>query len=158
MTTEDEIEEIEAMVRRNIETHGQHIWSVTVAEGDPPGSLAFCYTVGNHGRGLPELMITGPIASSFGPVLNMLSKIQRERGNGFEHGELVNLGGKYPVRILDAGDAGRTEWATYVGNYYDTEDFEVRQVLICDPNGRWPGDPECAEGFRAQLIVNNNIN
>lgn len=154
MITRAKIEEIEARVRRNIAAHGQHIWSIGLTEDDPPDAYAFAYTVGNHECGLPELLITGPIADSYGAVLNLLGKLQRERGRGFEHGELVSLGGKYPVRILDAGEAGRTEHAVQVGNYYRTDAFEVRQVLICDPDGRWPDDPLCAEGYRDQPIVN----
>ncbi|MGD0189705.1 MAG: DUF4262 domain-containing protein [Rhizomicrobium sp.] len=140
-----------AAVRSNITRHGQHVMSVT--EGSGPCDGDFVYTVGNHGAGMPELLITGKISRSFAPVLNHLGKLQRDRGFGFRDGEIVSLGGKHPVHMVDAGEAGRTQRALFVASFYGTCDFALLQVICPDSEGRWPDDPACAEGFSSQRIM-----
>jgi hypothetical protein len=146
--------EMGKLVLDNIEKHGQHVMSV--AAGTAPADGDFAYTIGNHECGMPELLITGKISYSFAPLLNQLGKVQRDRGFGFRDNEIVSLGGKYPVYMVDAGDAGRTQCAKFVGAYYGTNDFALLQVIFPDPEGRWPGDPGCAEGFASQRILKSD--
>jgi hypothetical protein len=40
---------------------------------------------------------------------------------GFADEELVSIGGKFPVRMVDAGVIGRTKYATFVGIFYGTQ-------------------------------------
>jgi hypothetical protein len=143
-------EHLGATIRNNIDKHGQHVMSVG---SGAPRDNDFVYTVGNFEAGMPELLIIGQIADSFAPLLNRLGKLQRNRGIGFRDGETVSLGGKFAVHMIDAGEAGRTQCALLVGAFYGTADFELLQVLFPDPDGRWPGDPQCAEGFSSQRIM-----
>jgi hypothetical protein len=143
-------EELGAKIRDNIDRYGQHVMSVGSGHAE---AADFIYTVGNHESEMPELLITGKIAHAFAPVLNQLGKLQRDRGFGFRDGEVVSLGGKYPVYMIDAGEAGRTQCALFVGSFYGTKEFELLQVLFPDPEGRWPGDPGCAEGFDSQRVL-----
>jgi hypothetical protein len=144
------VEQLGATIRNNIDRHGQHVTSVG---SRAPRDGDFVYTVGNFEAGMPELLITGKIANAFAPLLNHLGKLQRDRGFGFRVGEAVSLGGKFPVHMIDAGEAGRTQCALLVGSFYGTADFALLQVLFPDPAGRWPGDPRCAEGFSSQRIM-----
>src|SRR5262249_8569137 len=99
----DKNKRMHALVCDNIDRQGQHSWSVDATEDDPPDFIPFAYIFGNFEHSLSELLITSPIADRFGQMLNSLSKLQRDRGKALEHGEEVNLGGKCPVRMLDAG-------------------------------------------------------
>lgn len=136
------------MVSRNIATHGQHLVQVLLTEEDPDDALPFIYTIGNHERGLPELLVVGHADDDHMWILNFLGDLQRSRGKPFEHGELVSLGGTLPVKVMEAGPIGREGYAVQVGVYYRTQDFRVMQVLLCDPAGRYPDDPECDEDYR----------
>jgi|SRR5262245_18014098 len=103
-------------------------------------SPSFAYTIGNWLLGLPELLIIG---TTKGYLLNILSEKQIERGAAFEEGELVNLGGKFPVKIVTADQRAHREYTMQAGQYLGTEDYVVQQVLACDRNGRLPDEPGC---------------
>jgi hypothetical protein len=139
------------IVHRHISEFGQHIWRI--APGDNDDEPGFIYTIGNHQHGLPELLIVVHTESQFMDILNYLGEVQRRLGRAYRHDERVDLGGSFPVRIVDAGAEGREEYAIQVGVFYGTENFEVRQVLICDRQGRWPDDPDCDEPYRHQPIL-----
>src|SRR4051812_41013405 len=66
-----------ARIHNTIEKHGQHV--VTVDHDDPsvrPDEMPFSYTIGNHERGLPELMIMG--SPELAAVLDLLGQMMRE--------------------------------------------------------------------------------
>jgi Domain of unknown function (DUF4262) len=152
-STDVEWDEIRDQIAAHIEQSGQAVQVVYLTADDPPGSQPFMYTVGNHERGLPELLIVGTSDPMFADVLNRLGNIQRDRGTGFADEELVSVGGQFPLRIVDAGEIGRREYATFVGIYCDTDLFEVRQVLLPDTHGRWPDSPECDAPYCNQPIL-----
>jgi hypothetical protein len=141
-------------IHRKIARHGQCVQVVYLTKDDPPGvHQPFMYTLGNHERGLPELLIVGTTEKVFVDVLNRLGKIQRDRSEALTDGEIVSVGGKYPLRVVDAGEVGRTQYATFVGIYYETDIYEVRQVLLPDTQGRWPDTPGCDAPYRDQPIL-----
>jgi hypothetical protein len=135
-------------IRRAIRKHGQFIAYVY---GDDD-AISFAYTVGNHEHGLPELLISAIDLEGASVILNALGALQRERRRAFEVGELVGLGGKYPLR-MDAVDAGLgPEYARVARYYYRTDAVELREVIKPDLRGRWPEDPDCDDDFRLQSI------
>jgi len=69
------------------------------ADVDTP---SFAHTIGNALKGLPELLIIG---THKGALLDDLSQKMIERGRAFDDGELVSLGGKFPVKIITTNDA-----------------------------------------------------
>jgi len=148
---------VREQIRRNIDRHGQHLMRILLTEDDPQDALPFVYTIGNHERGLPELLLIGFAEPGFLDILNRLSEIQRERNIAFCHGELVDLGGTYPVRIVDAGAVGREEYAVQVSVFYGTDDYQIRQVLICDLAGRFPDDPGCDAAYRSQPVLSARL-
>jgi hypothetical protein len=151
MTIEQEWLQFREAIRTNIAKHGRCIQAVGETESDALGLEPFSYTVGNHGLGLPELLIVG--TTKFSGILNRLSEIQRDRGRAFEHEELVSIGGTFPLRIIDTGDLGHREYACFARLYYDSNTVEVRQVLIPDTKGRWPDTPGCDAPYRDQPIL-----
>jgi hypothetical protein len=140
-------------IRAAIAKHGQCVQVVQLTKADPPGTQPFMYTIGNHQRGLPELLLIGTDNNAFADVLNRLGKIQVERGRGFADEELVGVGGKFPLRLVEGGELGRKKYASFVGIYYKAPYFELRQVLLPDTKGRFPDDPGCDAPYRNQPIL-----
>lgn len=153
MTIEQEWREFRETIRANIVKHGRSIQAVGGTEQDAPGTQPFMYTVGNHGRGFPELLIVGIDKAAFGGVLNRLSEIQIQRNKAFEDEELVSVGGQFPLRIIDTGEIGHKDYAYFARIYYDSDSVEVRQVLLPDTKGRWPDTPGCDAPYRDQPIL-----
>jgi hypothetical protein len=144
--------DIHALIRDHIDRYGQHIFDIGLSKRDPPGFRPFSYTIGNHQWGMPELLVIGS-QDWLGKALNILGKIQRTRGWGFFDGELVSLGSTYPVRLINAGSRGKERFAIQVGVFYDTDDFQVMQVILPDPQGRYPGDLGCEPPYCHQPII-----
>jgi hypothetical protein len=151
MTIEQVWQQYRETIRANIAKHGRSIQAVGETESDTQGLQPFCYTIGNHGLGLPELLIVD--TTKLGGVLNRLSEIQRDRGRAFEHEELVSIGGKFPLRIIDTGEVGIQKYAHFARIYYNSDSIEVRQALIPDTMGRWPDTPGCDAPYRNQPIL-----
>jgi Domain of unknown function (DUF4262) len=128
-------------IAENIEEHGQHVMGVF---GGPGDILPFCYSIGLTGRGLPELLLIGGFApEDAAAVLNWLGEAMRERGRPFHDGEIVDWGGRLPVKVINAGDEARDEYAIQAMSYYSTDSIVVQQVLVPDTMGRFSGDPHC---------------
>lgn len=144
---------IRGQLRQIIAKSGQAVQIVHLTERDPPESQPFMYTIGNHEHGLPELLIVGTDSEAIADILNRLGKFQRGRRIGFADEERISIGGKFPVRIVDAGEVGRSQYAAFVGMYYDTQDYEVRQVILPDLQGRWPDTPGCDLPYVRQPVL-----
>jgi hypothetical protein len=140
-------------IRQHIDQHGQHLMNITLTADDPPDARAFVYTIGNHERGLPELLLIGPLKSYSAQIVNLLGDIQRKRGRPFDHNELVDYGAALPARLVDAGRLGREEYAIQVGVFYGTEEFRVLQIVFSDAEGRFPEDPDCDAEHKSQIIL-----
>ena len=146
-------DKVRALIAGHIQDFGQHLITVQSAVGDPLDFQPFVYTIGNHGLGLPELLLVGAIGNTQSRILNIFGEMQRGRGSPFLHGESVDFTAKYPALICDAGQIGRDEYAVQAGVYYRTDDFKVRQVLLSDQNGCYPGDPRCLPPYSDQPVL-----
>lgn len=133
-------------IEANIAAHGQHL--LGVMDGGEP----FLYTIGNHARGLPELLAVGVDPSVFAGVLNHLGRMQRARGRAFEDGEILDLGGRFPVKAVMCGPAGIEDYAIQAGVHYG-EGVEVAQILVPDEEGRFPDEEGCREPYASQPIL-----
>jgi uncharacterized protein DUF4262 len=129
MDIEREWAQIRAQLREKIAKAGQAVQIVHLTERGRPGSRPFMYTIGNYAHGLPELLIVDTDVDAFAGVLNRLGKIQRDRKLAFADEERVSSGGRFPLRIVDAGEIGRTEYASFVGLYYGTRDYGASGAL-----------------------------
>lgn len=131
-------------VRKNIEIRAQHVFAVFP---DGAGSPGFAYTIGNAIRGLPELLIIGNFAPTLAAmILNELGDKMREDGRPFPEG-LVDIGWTYPFKVRRASPSARSRFTIQAGEYWRTEDYDVLQVMICDREGRYPGDEGCHPDF-----------
>ena len=106
---------------------------------------SFAYTVGNHIKDLPELLIVG---THDGSCLNDLSQMMIENGRPFLDGEIVRIGGaRLPVKVIRAGRAAHSDYTIQAGEYHGHDDYAVMQVLIPDKEGRYAGDAGCQEPY-----------
>jgi hypothetical protein len=142
-------------IKKQIRRHGVAVISVRPDPGAAPDAMCFHYTVGLHGDGLPELLlIGGEDLSRALEVLADLAEVMRERPARFADGELVSLGGKYPVKVINVGHANldeawtvRMRYTCAVQYFYGTIEYDVQQMLVSDLRGRYPGNPACAEPY-----------
>jgi hypothetical protein len=128
-------------VARDIKRDGR---SIACIVGDK-GEFSFAYTIGNQAKGLPELLVIGTRDGGF---LNDLSEQMIERGRAFTDGELVHITrGLRPMKAIVAGGKVRDEYTIQAGQHFDTEDYAVLQMLVCDKDGRFPDEPGCKEPY-----------
>jgi hypothetical protein len=136
------------MVRKNIHKSGQHLFGVFDPDGEQP---PFVYTIGNAMHGLPELIIVGHFdANVVGHILNIVGEQMRKSGEPLP--ETVDIGGKLPIRVREASEAAKAEWTCQVGPYIGREDYRVQQLLLCDPEGVFPGEAGINPGYDVPLI------
>lgn len=134
-----------ALIKADIERGGRHI--LGIPDGEP---APFAYTIGNELKGLPELLIIG--VSRKAGLLNVLSDMMIERGTRFAEGEIVSLGGKYPVKIINANATAQAEYTIQAGVFYGYDNYSVQQVLVSDPHGHFPDDPQCDPSYRMPVL------
>lgn len=151
-TKDDMIKRLFERVRGDITTYGQSLISVMGEGDDPP----FIYTIGNHEKNLPELLIIGIGGEQAGALMNELCEKMVAQGIGFADNSFVDLGGKFPVRVVFADQRAKTDYTIQVGQFYGTQDYSVMQVILCDQNGHYPDDPDCGEPYNRVPILRAN--
>ncbi|MBV2149936.1 DUF4262 domain-containing protein [Sphingobium sp. AS12] len=134
-------------IQNNIDRDGQHLFAIFPDDENP----GFAYTIGNANLGLPELLIVGNFMPRImGPILNELGRRMRAARAPLE-GD-VSLGGRYPVRIRLTGPAAKWRYTLLANRYLGHERYTVLQVLLCDLDGRYPGEPACDPVYDAPLV------
>src|SRR5258708_22779378 len=112
-------------LREKIQEHGR--WILYVFPTDNTEGPPFAYTIGNHEKGLPELLVVGTEKGGF---LNDLSAIMVNRGKQFADGEIVDLGGTFPGKVVDANPDVRERCTIQVGQYTAMRRMQFRKFSI----------------------------
>jgi hypothetical protein len=144
------MDELHAKVRDNIKRTGRHIMYVFPNEDDPDKMNGyFGYSIGNTNKGLPELLLVGNIEPRYMMALiNTLSQKMLDRGRKFDDGELVDLGGKIPMCIVDASDEVKDRFTIQCENFLDAgRDYAVQQIVMPDKTGKLPWQEGCADPY-----------
>ncbi len=143
-----------ASAREKIARYGRYIQTVFGSDRSPP----FAYTVGNHSKGLPELLIVGIGPKTGGGLLNDLSDLMLSRGRAFEDGERPDLGMPIRCAVIEASDKVKQEFTILVDDVLEVSsaDYRVMQVIIPDEKGRLPWEPECSKPFRGLPVFRKN--
>ena len=142
---------IRRKTRDLIKKHGRSVIGVF---GE--GAMPFAYTIGNHARGMPEIVLVGLCDENAMGLLNLASEIQNRRGRPLGDGEVVSLGegAKFAVKFIDASNTHtRDEYTIQAGQYWGRQDYAVRQLLMPDKLGRFPDDPACARPYSDQPLL-----
>ncbi len=131
-------EDFHAGTVAHIEKHGRSIIGVFACADD---DIPFSYTIGNHLKGLPELLVIG---SSRAPYLNDFSRLMIARGGPFANGEVVALPMlTLPMKFIVADTRAHENYTVQAGEYLGHQNYDVLQVLISDREGRFPDQPGC---------------
>lgn len=110
--------------------------------------LPFSYTIGNQGVGLPELLMIGIGADSAAQgLLNLMSERMRKRGRPFDDGEIVDIGARCSLQVINANENAKRDYTIQAGRFYKTQNYQVQQIVVPDKAGRFPGDPLCEQPY-----------
>lgn len=136
-------------IAETIKTYGQQIIFV----GGDKRHTQFSYTIGNHGKKLPELLLIGPGKPEWHrDILNSLSEKLVEQNQPFEDGQKVEYGAKYPVQIWNATNLAQNTFTIQASQFYGTEKYKVQQVVLADKDGLYPPDPKVRKPFKVPLL------
>lgn len=133
-------------VQHNIDTSGQHVFGIF--PDNDAGDDGFYYTIGNAVRGLPELLLVGsfePNLATF--VLNTLGDHMRKSERALPEGLLRLPDWPHPFKIRKTGWRAKTRFTIQASRFHERDNYEVLQVMLCDPKGRFPGDPGCDKPY-----------
>lgn len=132
-------------IEKDIKKHGLSVVYVFGEDDDP----SFHYTVGRTLRDLPELLIAAPLAPVVG--MQMLNALNRAMPRAVPSGSKVNLGGLYPMLVLDVtDDIVAEEFTCFASRFYGEDGYRVQQVVCCDKNGKFP--PDCEPPYSRQPL------
>lgn len=131
-------------IEANIARTGQHLVAVFDPEGHEDN---FTYSIGNAINGLPELLLIGNFPMQLAEMaLNAVAEHQRNNGKPLDEG-FLDIEWSFPFKIRKTSEAAKSGYTIQAGSYLGREDYDVLQVMICDKNGKYPGDEGCAPGF-----------
>lgn len=137
MTPREFVKKIEAVV----EAEG---WAVQGVLSDPP----YCYTVGLHKRGLPEVVVLGlpPEISQevLGVVVRQLTEKQLEPREGAVYNEIFD---GFPATFTKVSQAHIKE-RLQIANIIAQDYVSAWQLLWPDESGRFPSDDEASLAFK----------
>lgn len=116
-------------------------------------TVGWSYTIGNYLRGLPEILALGNVdPRQLSGMLNALSEKMIARGYQFTDNESVDLGGKFPVVMIEAGYIAKRDFTIQAGQFFRHDDYSVLQAVLCDPAGRYPWDEGCRQEYRVAVL------
>jgi hypothetical protein len=143
------LDEFRRTTAAHIERAGRTIIAVFPTEEDP--GVPFAYTIGNHLKGLPELLVIGTAHAGF---LNDLSRLMIASNAPFEDSQtLTMIGGRVPVKLIRASAAARAEYTIQAGEHFGHQNYSVMQVLMPDKQGRFPGEDGCDEPYASVPVL-----
>jgi hypothetical protein len=128
-------------VRGTIEKHG---WAVPVVLDDGPGDPPFAYSIGLHGRGLPEVLVVGPCTTHAGALVQHVASVLAAGRATPRAGTVVDLPPKLPWARIRLG-AVQPHWARRFVIQADAhygQDVAVLQIIAPDGAGRGPDHDE----------------
>jgi hypothetical protein len=140
-------------VRQNVDGYGFHLQGVF--GGDDPPRVAFTYTVGlieKHDH--PELVI---FALDYDIAAQLLTTaVERiQRGERFVDGQrLEHIVANDLVLRCRGVPANRAPYRLSAARaFYERDDLPVLQLVLPDPNGRFPDATDCDPAFRIHQRV-----
>ena len=136
-------------IGETIAEHGRQV----IAVGGDRKHKPFFYTIGNHDKGLPELLLIGPFRPDM--IMNVLNELSEKTiltGKPFFDGEQANLGGSMDVTVYDTTIIAQLEYTMQATAYYGHKAYRVQQVLLPDPQGRYPTEKVCHKHYRVPVL------
>lgn len=133
---------MKALITENIQRHKRHLaWHMCT---DPN----FSFSIGNHIRGLPELIMLGNLpADIIMMTLNLVS--EKQEAEGAKEG-VLDIGFTLPVKVRFANNP--FDLMTEAIEWLGTKDFRVMQVLIPDKQGKYADEEGCEAPYNVRLL------
>jgi uncharacterized protein DUF4262 len=135
-------------IAANIAKAGRSLIAVGGSKLDP----SFCYSIGNSLVGKPELIVFGLAPEDAMYVLNAAS--ERPEIVGLETGGLVQIGGTFGLKAVRCGALAKATYSIQATRFLRDDAYDLVQLLVPDPAGRYPGDPDCALPYANAPILN----
>lgn len=134
------LDQSDAWTRDTIDRRG---WALQYVFGDGEHDPPFCYTIGLHGLGHPELVVFGLDQQSAGSALNDLG--DRIRGGAtLVEGELVSFA-EWPCRLHVLALPNAAEILFSANRFYgraDDDPVAALQLVWDDRGGHFPWEPD----------------
>lgn len=138
---------IGAKIWSDIDKHGISIISTATIDNRP-----FTYTIGHCLKGWPELIVFGLDPVDAQMMFNELHRIWEERGYPAQpETEYKFEGAKCPFYFVEV-DPEKNDHTHCVGLITRNE-YRVLQIIVPDPEGRYPWNSECDPRFKAQPVL-----
>jgi hypothetical protein len=119
----------------------QYGWGVQGVFGEKPEEM-FHYTVGLHGKGLPELWVGTLAPSQAQPLLNQIARLLVDAGEPPADDQTIDVGWSIAFRLRGPVDFTASE--AFTARRLAGEEPLVMQVLWPDSEGRWPDKASAA--------------
>ncbi len=105
-----------------------------------PGSPAYAYSIGMTNRGKPELVMEGFTSDLMYALIQAAAKIDAP----FTDGQILKGLASCDLAVRLWGEDSRASEPLYQAlSYYEVEKLPVAQIVVPDPDGRFPWDPGC---------------
>ncbi|MDV3124956.1 DUF4262 domain-containing protein [Mycobacterium sp. 21AC1] len=131
-------------LRATIDDHG---WAVQGVEDD---KRPFTYTVGLHGQGLSELIITGMATHTAARLLNSIAHMITEDGTALAPAMHIDHQDEFLFEVVavDHPDV-HLRYSTMLFG----DGVRALQLVWADARGRWPWDAGWGHGRRRQPVL-----
>jgi len=136
-------------IASTIELHGRQLLAIGAGAKEP----AFAYSIGNHLKGFPELLIIGNMQPEIAQsILNKLSDQVIAENKAFLNGALVNIGGKFDLQVWDTTIIAKVQYTLQATEFYRHQEYAVQQIILPDPKGHYPTDKRCHKRYRVPVL------
>lgn len=117
----------------------QHGFMVQAVADDPP----FSYTVGLlETFGYEVIVFMLDMVNAHTIIHNIVRELKKgvkyEPGRRYSENKLIE---QYPIMFMECDPAKLDGYVNIARCYWDREDVAVRQFVLCDRHGNFPGDP-----------------
>nr|WP_156686303.1 DUF4262 domain-containing protein [Mycobacterium sp. Marseille-P9652] len=139
-TTEEYLDELRATIL-------DHGWAVQYVESE---NRPFAYTVGLHGRGLPELLMTGLPPDTSCRVLNSIAHMIVDDGTHLAPAMHIDYENRFLIEVTEVEhpDVHLKLAATLFGPR-----IRALQLVWADDKGRFPWEAGWGHGRRRQPVL-----
>lgn len=139
-TTEEYLDVLRATIR-------EHGWAVQYVESE---NRPFAYTVGLHGRGLPELLMTGLPADTACRVLNSIAHMIVDDGTVLAPAMHIDYKDRFLIEVVEV-EHPEVHLKFTVALFGPR--VRALQLVWADGKGCWPWDARWGHGRRRQPVL-----
>lgn len=99
----------------------------------------YCYTVGLHSHGLPEIILFGLPMETGQSILNTAADQVLNNGTALPHGTQLDKVASKPLVLVDVPESEKKyELTNMVRQYYRSTNYRLQQLVMPDKQGRFP--------------------